>query len=102
LSLEQGRVCPIGATAHYSTKELDEGPIIEQDAVRVTHHDRPVELERRDVDVARTVLARAVQWHCKDRVVRDVERTVVFRGALPTCEEARRLSFRETKTRSAT
>lgn len=68
----------IGATAHYATEELDEGPIIEQDVVRVTHHDGPEELERRGADVERTVLARAVQWHCEDRVVRDGERTVVF------------------------
>jgi len=68
----------IGATAHYATEELDEGPIIEQDVVRVTHHDSAEELERRGADVERTVLARAVQWHCEDRVVRDGERTVVF------------------------
>ncbi len=68
----------IGATAHYATEDLDEGPIIEQDVVRVTHHDSAEELERRGADVERTVLARAVQWHCEDRVVRDGERTVVF------------------------
>jgi formyltetrahydrofolate deformylase len=68
----------IGATAHYATVELDEGPIIEQDVVRVTHRLSAAELERRGADVERTVLARAVQWHCEDRVVRDGERTVVF------------------------
>ncbi len=68
----------IGATAHYATEDLDEGPIIEQDVVRVTHRDSAEELERRGADVERTVLARAVQWHCEDRVVRDGERTVVF------------------------
>ena len=68
----------IGATAHYATEHLDEGPIIEQDVVRVTHRDNAEELERRGADVERTVLARAVQWHCEDRVVRDGERTVVF------------------------
>jgi formyltetrahydrofolate deformylase len=68
----------IGATAHYATENLDEGPIIEQDVVRVTHYDDAEELERRGADVERTVLARAVQWHCEDRVVRDGERTVVF------------------------
>jgi formyltetrahydrofolate deformylase len=68
----------IGATAHYVTEELDEGPIIEQDVIRVSHRDGPEELERRGADVERAVLARAVQWHCEDRVVRDGARTVVF------------------------
>ncbi len=68
----------IGATAHYATEELDEGPIIEQDVIRVTHRMGAEELERRGADVERTVLARAVQWHCEDRIVRDGERTVVF------------------------
>jgi formyltetrahydrofolate deformylase len=68
----------IGATAHYATEHLDEGPIIEQDVVRASHRDSAEELERRGADVERTVLARAVQWHCEDRVVVDGERTVVF------------------------
>jgi formyltetrahydrofolate deformylase len=68
----------IGATAHYATEDLDEGPIIEQDVVRASHRDSPEELQRRGADVERTVLARAVQWHCEDRVVRDGERTIVF------------------------
>jgi formyltetrahydrofolate deformylase len=68
----------IGATAHYATEDLDEGPIIEQDVIRVSHRDSAEELQRRGADVERTVLARAVQWHCEDRVVRDGERTVVF------------------------
>jgi formyltetrahydrofolate deformylase len=68
----------IGATAHYATEDLDEGPIIEQDVIRVSHRDGAEELERRGADVERTVLARAVQWHCEDRVVRYGERTVVF------------------------
>jgi len=68
----------IGATAHYATEDLDEGPIIEQDVVRASHRDGAEELERRGADVERMVLARAVQWHCEDRVVRDGERTVVF------------------------
>jgi formyltetrahydrofolate deformylase len=68
----------IGATAHYATEQLDEGPIIEQDVIRVSHRLTAGELERRGADVERTVLARAVQWHCEDRVVRDGERTVVF------------------------
>ena len=68
----------IGATAHYATEDLDEGPIIEQDVIRVTHRLSAEELQRRGADVERTVLARAVQWHCEDRVLRDGERTVVF------------------------
>jgi formyltetrahydrofolate deformylase len=68
----------IGATAHYATEDLDEGPIIEQDVIRVSHRDGARELERRGADVERMVLARAVQWHCEDRVVRYGERTVVF------------------------
>jgi formyltetrahydrofolate deformylase len=68
----------IGATAHYATEHLDEGPIIEQDVVRASHRDSAEALERRGADVERTVLARAVQWHCEDRVVVDGERTVVF------------------------
>ena len=68
----------IGATAHYATEDLDEGPIIEQDVVRVTHRLTAEELQRRGADVERTVLARAVQWHCEDRVVRDADRTIVF------------------------
>jgi formyltetrahydrofolate deformylase len=68
----------IGATAHYATQDLDEGPIIEQDVVRVSHRDGVEELERRGADVERTVLSRAVQWHCEDRIVRDGERTIVF------------------------
>jgi formyltetrahydrofolate deformylase len=68
----------IGATAHYATEVLDEGPIIEQDVIRVTHRDTAEELERRGADVERTVLARAVQWHCEDRVVRDGDRTIVL------------------------
>jgi len=68
----------VGATAHYATEDLDQGPIIEQDVVRVTHRLSAAELERRGTDVERTVLARAVQWHCEDRIVRDGARTVVF------------------------
>ena len=68
----------MGATAHYATVDLDEGPIIEQDVIRVTHRDTAEQLELRGADVERTVLARAVAWHCEDRVVRDGERTVVF------------------------
>jgi formyltetrahydrofolate deformylase len=68
----------IGATAHYVSEQLDEGPIIEQDVVRVSHRDSTQELERRGEDVERIVLARAVRWHCEDRIVRHANRTVVF------------------------
>ena len=68
----------IGATAHYVTAELDAGPIIEQDVVRVTHKDSVEQLERMGAEIERTVFARAVQWHCEDRVIRYGNATVVF------------------------
>ncbi|HEY2572140.1 MAG TPA: formyltetrahydrofolate deformylase [Solirubrobacteraceae bacterium] len=68
----------IGATAHYVTEGLDEGPIIEQDTVRVTHREDIPALMRLGADIERTVLARAVQWHCEDRVLRAGATTVVF------------------------
>src|SRR3546814_814369 len=68
----------VGATAHYVTEDLDEGPIIEQDVVRVSHSDTAGDLMRRGADVERAVLARAVGWHCEDRVLRDGNSTVVF------------------------
>ncbi len=68
----------IGATAHYVTPELDAGPIIEQDVVRVTHAHTVAQLTRFGAEVERMVLARAVQWHCEDRIVRHGDSTVVF------------------------
>lgn len=68
----------IGATAHYVTEDLDEGPIIEQDVVRVTHAHTARELQRRGADVERAVLSRAVQWHSEDRVIRHGNYTIVF------------------------
>lgn len=68
----------VGATAHYVTKDLDEGPIIEQDVVRVTHSATADDLARRGADVERLVLSRAVRWHCEDRVIRNGNQTVVF------------------------
>jgi formyltetrahydrofolate deformylase len=68
----------IGATAHYATEDLDEGPIIEQDVVRVSHRDSVAELTRRGADIERTVLARAVTWHCEDRVLLDGRTAIVF------------------------
>ena len=69
----------IGATAHYVTADLDEGPIIEQDVERVDHSDDEQEMVALGEDVERRVLARAVRWHAEHRVLRDGARTVVFR-----------------------
>jgi len=68
----------IGATAHYVTEELDAGPIIEQDVSRVGHHDGVGTLVQKGAEVERAVLARAVRWHCEDRVLREGNTTVVF------------------------
>ena len=68
----------IGATAHYATADLDEGPIIEQDVERVEHDDAVAELQAMGEDVERRVLARAVRWHAEHRVLIDGRRTVVF------------------------
>ncbi|MFC5062648.1 formyltetrahydrofolate deformylase [Actinomycetospora atypica] len=68
----------VGATAHYVTEELDQGPIIEQDVVRVSHRNTAADLTRLGADVERSVLSRAVRWHCEDRVVRDGKTTIVF------------------------
>ena len=68
----------VGATAHYVTADLDEGPIIEQDVVRVDHRHDVEDLVRLGADVERAVLSRAVQWHCEDRVIRYGNQTVVF------------------------
>ncbi|TKV56459.1 formyltetrahydrofolate deformylase [Nakamurella flava] len=68
----------VGATAHYVTADLDEGPIIEQDVVRVSHRDAAGDLARLGADVERAVLSRAVRWHLEDRIARDGNTTVVF------------------------
>ncbi|MEU7709380.1 formyltetrahydrofolate deformylase [Streptomyces nodosus] len=68
----------VGATAHYVTEDLDEGPIIEQDVVRVSHADTAADLARRGADVERAVLSRAVLWHAEDRVIRNGNHTIVF------------------------
>jgi formyltetrahydrofolate deformylase len=68
----------IGATAHYVTEELDAGPIIEQDVIRVSHRDDVDTLVRLGAEIERSVLARAVQWHCQDRVLQEGNTTVVF------------------------
>ncbi|MER6958764.1 MULTISPECIES: formyltetrahydrofolate deformylase [unclassified Streptomyces] len=68
----------VGATAHYVTEDLDEGPIIEQDVVRVSHRHSVAELTHLGADVEREVLTRAVRAHCEDRVLRHGNTTVVF------------------------
>lgn len=68
----------IGATAHYVTAELDEGPIIEQDVTRVSHRFQTRQLRELGRDVERTVLARAVKWHLEDRIIVYDYRTIVF------------------------
>ncbi|WP_182111934.1 MULTISPECIES: formyltetrahydrofolate deformylase [unclassified Actinotalea] len=69
----------IGATAHYVTGDLDEGPIIEQDVERVDHSKRVEDLVALGQDVERRALARAVRWHAEHRVLLDGHRTIVFR-----------------------
>lgn len=68
----------IGATSHYVTADLDQGPIIEQDVVRVSHRLSVAELKHLGNDVERKVLARAVRWHAENRVIVDGNKTVVF------------------------
>jgi formyltetrahydrofolate deformylase len=68
----------IGATAHYVTSDLDEGPIIEQDVERITHRDTPDDLVRKGRDIERRVLARAVRYHLEHRVLLNGRETVVF------------------------
>jgi formyltetrahydrofolate deformylase len=68
----------IGTTAHYVTEDLDEGPIIEQDVIRVSHRDDVQSLIRLGADIERTVLARAVRWHSEDRILVSGNTTVVF------------------------
>jgi formyltetrahydrofolate deformylase len=68
----------IGATGHYVTSELDEGPIIEQDVERISHRDTPDDLIRKGRDIERRVLARAIRYHIEDRVILNGKKTVVF------------------------
>ncbi len=68
----------IGATAHYVTGDLDEGPIIEQDVERISHRDTPEDLVRKGRDIERRVLARAVRAHIEDRVFLNGAKTIVF------------------------
>ncbi len=68
----------IGATSHYVTDDLDQGPIIEQNVARVSHRNSPADLKALGQDVERQVLLRAVRWHLEDRVIVDGNKTVVF------------------------
>jgi formyltetrahydrofolate deformylase len=68
----------IGATAHYVTEVLDDGPIIEQEVVRVSHRDQLEDLIEKGRDAERLALARAVRWHLEHRVLLDGRKTVVF------------------------
>ena len=69
----------IGATAHYVTADLDEGPIIHQDVEPISHADSPDDLVRKGRDIERRVLAQAVRYHLEDRVLLNGCKTVVFR-----------------------
>ena len=69
----------IGATCHYVTPELDAGPIIEQDVIRVDHGDTAADMVRRGRDIERLVLASGLRWHLEDRVLVHGNKTVVFR-----------------------
>lgn len=68
----------IGATSHYVTEELDEGPIIEQDVIRITHKDSLKDLIRKGRDLERLVLARALDLHINNRVLRYGKKTIIF------------------------
>jgi formyltetrahydrofolate deformylase len=70
----------IGATAHYVTADLDEGPIIHQDVEAITHSDTPEDLVRKGRDIERRVLATAVHLHLQDRVFMDGNKTIVFKS----------------------
>ncbi|MGK9476200.1 formyltetrahydrofolate deformylase [Melioribacter sp. OK-6-Me] len=69
----------IGATSHYVTEELDEGPIIEQDVIRISHKDSLKDLIRKGRDLERLVLARAVDLHVNNRVLQYGKKTIIFR-----------------------
>lgn len=68
----------VGATAHYVTSDLDEGPIIEQEVIRVDHRPSPDDLVRVGRDAERAALVRAVEWHCQRRVLLNGTRTIIF------------------------
>lgn len=68
----------IGATSHYATETLDDGPIIEQDVMRISHRDHVADLVEKGRDLERVVLSRAVKWHLDHRILRYGDKTVVF------------------------
>lgn len=68
----------IGATAHYVTEVLDDGPIIEQDVARITHRDALEELVKKGRDLEKMVLSRAVRWHIENRILLYANKTVIF------------------------
>ena len=68
----------IGATCHYATEDLDDGPIIEQDVMRVSHKYTAADMQREGRDAEKQVLARGLRWHLEDRVQVYGNRTVVF------------------------
>ncbi|VVM19358.1 Formyltetrahydrofolate deformylase (EC [uncultured Gammaproteobacteria bacterium] len=68
----------IGATCHYVTSELDEGPIIEQDVLRVSHSDSVQEMQKMGQDIEKVTLAKGLQYHLEDRVLTCNNKTVVF------------------------
>jgi formyltetrahydrofolate deformylase len=76
-SCERG-VKPIGATSHYATETLDDGPIIEQDVMRISHRDHVPDLIEKGRDLERVVPSRAVKWHLDHRILRYGDKTVVF------------------------
>ena len=69
----------IGATCHYVTAELDQGPIVEQDVIRIDHSDSPDDMVRYGKDIEKTVLARGLRYHLEDRVLVHGNKTIVFR-----------------------
>src|SRR5437868_4790876 len=69
----------IGATAHYVTADLDEGPIIEQEVARVDHTQGPEQLVAVGQDLENLALARAVRWHAEHRILLNAQKTIVFR-----------------------
>ncbi|MBF0532285.1 MAG: formyltetrahydrofolate deformylase [Candidatus Omnitrophica bacterium] len=68
----------IGATAHYVTEQLDEGPIIEQDTTRVSHRDSVADMVRKGEDLEKVALSRAVRWHLEMKILRYQNKTVIF------------------------
>ncbi len=68
----------IGATCHYVTQDLDEGPIIDQDVIRISHRDQPGDMVRLGRDVEKSVLSRGLRWHLEDRILVCGNKTVVF------------------------